>query len=540
MLVELHPLKIASEQTINDNLHTELVFSERAKQRILELYNVTFVDYPASLQGGTIKITNNQGQSAYLPFTWFGRIKHCRVLIEALKEYSSHAEQLKTVIDDSVMRSLPKIDWQSSLDPADVTSIESFISSNFTEETDRANFTAFLDGRSWLNTKQDSNGSTVLSGKKLNRQSSDYIASCITTICKLINDTAGKLEHFIKIYIENDEVRNIIDNQNIALNPVITSHPVVGFNKIFYGAPGTGKSYRIKNEIGAAACIRTVFHPDTQYADFVGSLKPKTSVSPAGDQIITYEFRPGPFTRAFIEACRRGDTGEPVYLVIEEINRASAAAVFGELFQLLDRKADGSSEYSIDVSDPDMQAYIQNQLKNPLSTISLPNNLFLLATMNSSDQAVKPMDTAFKRRWSFEYIQIDYNKATPGQIQLPLRSGTTSIEWSVFAEKINNRLKSLQIPEDRLLGHRFLSDSELASPEAAINTVCGKLFVYLWDDVLRHGRRDIIFKTAQFGTFGELVNGYKNNFPVFCEELEEDLGSAPITEADVTVSNSSY
>lgn len=309
----------------------------------------------------------------------------------------------------------------------------------------------------------------------------------------------------------------------------------IGTNKIYYGAPGTGKSYRIKNEIGTAACIRTVFHPDTQYADFVGSLKPKTSVSPAGDQIITYEFRPGPFTRAFIEAYRRGDTGEPVYLVIEEINRASAASVFGELFQLLDRKADGSSEYSIDVSDPDMQAYIQSQLENPPPTLSLPNNLFLLATMNSSDQAVKPMDTAFKRRWSFEYIQIDYNKATPGLIQVPLRSGTINIEWSVFAEKINNRLKSLRIPEDRLLGHRFLSESELASPEAAMNTVCGKLFVYLWDDVLRHGRRDIIFNSAQFGTFGELINGYKNNIPVFCEELDEDLGSAPITEADVTV-----
>ncbi|MBF4391391.1 AAA family ATPase, partial [Vibrio anguillarum] len=116
---------------------------------------------------------------------------------------------------------------------------------------------------------------------------------------------------------------------------------------IYYGAPGTGKSYRIKNEIGQAKQIRTVFHPDTQYSDFVGTLKPKTVTNNAGDPIITYEFRPGPFTKAFIEAEKVKSTLEPVYLVIEEINRASAAAVFGELFQLLDRKANGSSEYEI-------------------------------------------------------------------------------------------------------------------------------------------------------------------------------------------------
>lgn len=305
----------------------------------------------------------------------------------------------------------------------------------------------------------------------------------------------------------------------------------VGTNKIYYGAPGTGKSYRIKNEIGSATCLRTVFHPDTQYADFVGTLKPRTSVSTSGEQIITYEFRPGPFTRAFIEAFQRKDAGEPVYLVIEEINRASAAAVFGELFQLLDRKADGSSEYSIDVSDPDMQAYINSKLGISIASISLPSNLFLLATMNSSDQAVKPMDTAFKRRWSFEHIPIDYSKATTGELSIPLTGGSTvKIEWGAFAEAVNHQLKKLQIPEDRLLGHRFLSEPELSSADTAINTLCGKLFVYLWDDVLRHGRRELIFNNEEFHTFGELVNNFKQGKAVFSEELEEILSSLMKTE----------
>ncbi|EKO3447593.1 AAA family ATPase [Vibrio fluvialis] len=313
----------------------------------------------------------------------------------------------------------------------------------------------------------------------------------------------------------------------------VTTHITVGKNAIYYGAPGTGKSFRIKNEIGQAKQVRTVFHPDSQYSDFVGSLKPKTAVSTSGDPVITYQFRPGPFTTAFIEAEKVKSTSEPVYLIIEEINRASAAAVFGELFQLLDRKADGSSEYEIELSDPDMLEYINSQLPTPVTKLSLPSNLFLLATMNSSDQAVKPMDTAFKRRWSFEYIQIDYSQATPGQLPVPLSSGTRNIEWAVFSEIINRRLQNLGVPEDRLLGHRFLSDVELSSPEAATNSLCGKLFVYLWDDVLRHGRREVIFNTAEFSTFGALVNGFKNNLPVFCTELEEDF-SAVVEVNDAT------
>ena len=322
--------------------------------------------------------------------------------------------------------------------------------------------------------------------------------------------------------------------QSSASTSLLTS--TIGTNTIYYGAPGTGKSYRIKNEIGQAKQIRTVFHPDTQYSDFVGSLKPKTATNHAGDPVITYEFRPGPFTKAFIEAEKVKNTLAPVYLVIEEINRASAAAVFGELFQLLDRKADGSSEYEIELSDPDMLEYINSQLPAPITTLSLPSNLFLMATMNSSDQAVKPMDTAFKRRWSFEYIQIDYTKATLGQLPVPLSSGTASIEWAKFAETINKRLQNLGVPEDRLLGHRFLSDLELATPEAAKNSICGKLFVYLWDDVLRHGRREVIFNTANFSTFGSLVDGFKNDLSVFCDELEDDLSTA--IESSTIISDS--
>ncbi|CCW32962.1 Type II restriction-modification systemrestriction subunit [Xenorhabdus nematophila F1] len=307
-------------------------------------------------------------------------------------------------------------------------------------------------------------------------------------------------------------------------NTDMVSDGNTGFNKIYYGAPGTGKSYKVDTVVRNGICFRTVFHPDTQYTDFVGALKPRTTKDESENVRITYEFRPGPFTRAFIEACRYKDQNKAVYLVIEELNRAPAAAVFGELFQLLDRKADGSSQYKIDIADPDMLAYINGELSEPVSSLVLPPNLSIIATMNSSDQAVMPMDTAFKRRWNFEYIPIDYARSTPGSLLIPVTTGNTNdiirVSWRAFAEIINNKLKKLQIPEDRLLGHRFLSDDELSDDNTAKNTLCGKLFVYLWDDVLRHGSREDIFNTEQCNTFGELVDLFRNGGSVFTEELD--------------------
>ncbi|ECV0459350.1 type II restriction endonuclease subunit R, partial [Salmonella enterica subsp. enterica serovar Albany] len=172
-------------------------------------------------------------------------------------------------------------------------------------------------------------------------------------------------------------------------------------NKIFYGAPGTGKSHRINEILGSSKYIRTVFYPDMLYSDFVGSLRPRTIEDSEKNKKVIYEYRAGPFLRALILALNSKD--EQVYLVIEEINRASASAVFGELFQLLDRNEFGESKYEIDINDPDMLDYINERVNDKLLSLRIPQNLSILATMNSSDQAVMPMDTAFKRRWQFEY-----------------------------------------------------------------------------------------------------------------------------------------
>lgn len=174
-----------------------------------------------------------------------------------------------------------------------------------------------------------------------------------------------------------------------------------------------------------------------------------------------------------------------------------------------------------------MLEYINEKAPSPITSLKIPANLSILATMNSSDQAVMPMDTAFKRRWKFEYVNIDYANATFGSIPIIVSAGfaKNKIEpsWSDFSRIINHTLSRLLIPEDRLLGHRFLSESELQNSEAAKQALSGKLFLYLWDDVLRHGQREAIFNTEKFNTFGELSAAFLRDEPVFSEEIELKL-----------------
>ncbi|HHQ4469830.1 TPA: AAA family ATPase [Aeromonas veronii] len=308
-----------------------------------------------------------------------------------------------------------------------------------------------------------------------------------------------------------------------------------GINCIFYGAPGTGKSYRVHNECTLSSdTFVTVFHPDTQHADFVGSLKPVTE---SGS--VVYRFRPGPFTDALVHALMNLD--RKVTLVIEEINRASAAAVFGELFQLLDRNPDGGSTYSIRAADPDMLGYINHVLEDKgfpsLDVLRIPANLSLLATMNSSDQAVMPLDTAFKRRWRFEYLPIDFSAAGIPQTELTLvtTNGLVTLTWPVLAESINAALIDCDVPEDRLLGPFFLSAKELEDEETARSALGGKLFIYLWDDVLRHHGHDRIFSSI-YKTYGALSAAFRAGKPVFSQPIEEALETTGVN-AETAVDN---
>ena len=226
--------------------------------------------------------------------------------------------------------------------------------------------------------------------------------------------------------------------------------------------PTTDKPYRTCREAISDLPTRedelgTNEDPDYTYSQFVGTYKP---VSDEGS--IKYEFIPGPFMRVFVDAVKSGmsDEPQPHILVIEEINRAKVAAVFGDVFQLLDRDDDGVSEYDIQTSE-DIRKYLAKELggkPNNYSRIRIPNNMFIWATMNSADQGVFPMDTAFKRRWNFEYLGINQNEAEIcGKIVLG-KDVTQCVYWNALRRAINEKLaKEYKVNEDKLMGPFFLS-----------------------------------------------------------------------------------
>lgn len=304
-------------------------------------------------------------------------------------------------------------------------------------------------------------------------------------------------------------------------------------NRILFGAPGTGKSYTLNSErkklLGEnneSDYERVTFHPDYAYANFVGTYKPV----PSGD-VITYEYVPGPFMRVYVNALKnaRTDHVRPFLLIIEEINRANVAAVFGDIFQLLDRDDDNVSEYPIQATE-DMKKFLAKELggdKEEYCKIRIPNNMFLWATMNSADQGVFPMDTAFKRRWDFTYIGInDGEDGIAGKtVTLGKYEHTRIVEWNSLRKAINERLSSFRINEDKLLGPYFLSrkivpsESEI-KPEVFINAFKNKVLMYLFDDAGKQKRSSLFAEDVDSTKYSEVCKAFdtKGIF-AFCTEI---------------------
>ena len=263
------------------------------------------------------------------------------------------------------------------------------------------------------------------------------------------------------------------------------------FQQIFYGAPGTGKSHEVKKITGEIDgskpnVFRTTFHPDTDYASFVGCYKPVMKPVPenlrvvAGrEEDIAYEFVPQAFTDAYVYAYN--NPTKTTYLVIEEINRGNCAQIFGDLFQLLDRNENGTSDYSIK-ADKDLAKYLIDTLDSDSPGIkdgklTLPANLRILATMNTSDQSLFPIDSAFKRRWDWEYVAIDY--AAPKSSAFTITIGTTSFRWVDFIKVVNQRIYDVTQSEDKQMGNFFIKSS------GNQKQFCSKVMFYLGNEVLK-------------------------------------------------------
>lgn len=271
-----------------------------------------------------------------------------------------------------------------------------------------------------------------------------------------------------------------------------TAIQLVTKNIIFYGAPGTGKSHKVKELVTGKEdrTERVTFHPEYDYNAFVGGYKPTMGKDESGKEVIRYEFVPQAFTKIYCDAWNSLASGneEDFYLIIEEINRGNCAEIFGDIFQLLDR----NSDYAISPSK-ELKEFLLNEEKGLINKdfgleggkLKLPTNLNILATMNTSDQSLFPMDSAFKRRWDWEYVPINYdeseeNKSSTFKVML---SETESFSWLSFIKEVNAIIKvNDNLGMDKCLGNYFIKPT---TDIIDIETFINKAIFYLWNDVFK-------------------------------------------------------
>lgn len=341
-----------------------------------------------------------------------------------------------------------------------------------------------------------------------------------------------------------------------------------GLQQIYYGAPGTGKSKTIKDLTFGESVIRTTFHPDSDYASFVGTYKPITEEVDLRDcngkkvidddtkevvkeERIAYKFIPQAFLEAYVEAWKKLGSSKKQYLIIEEINRGNCAQIFGDLFQLLDRNEYGFSDYPI-VADKDMQKYLEkefagweitnkdeiNQLYGEANMVNLimkgerlvlPSNLYIWATMNTSDQSLFPIDSAFKRRWDWKYVPIreGRDKETNAPLNWYINTGDKQYNWWSFISQVNKLIGSLTNSEDKKLGYFFCKAKD---GEIDADLFVSKVIFYLWNDVFKdYGFDDKDFqdeegKILSFDRFYEDKNGKTNVDIAIVKQFLENLG----------------
>lgn len=342
---------------------------------------------------------------------------------------------------------------------------------------------------------------------------------------------------------------------------------------IYYGAPGTGKSYTIKRETKDKHVIRTTFHPDSDYSTFVGAYKPITTQVPRyislGDKAIElkdsmgkpimesrieYEFVEQAFLQAYVNAWKLyaassdGKNAESQYLVIEEINRGNCAQIFGDLFQLLDRKDNGFSEYPI-TADTDMRNHLAKVFKDieipnvdmidsmydggsitekikKGEVLLVPGNLYILATMNTSDQSLFPIDSAFKRRWEWKYVPISkgVDKETNTELNWRIQVNGSYYDWWSFLEKINEQIGSLTSRQDKKLGFFFCkARNGIITAEQFVD----KVLFFIWNEVLKDYEKEQDFLedggSGNYLTFDQFYGVDANGKTVINEEKAEVL-----------------
>lgn len=303
-----------------------------------------------------------------------------------------------------------------------------------------------------------------------------------------------KPKFLISYMINRDQLHKQALEGVLKQNGAIIRPTAYPHNLIYFGAPGTGKSNAIDSYSSDRNSIKITFHPDTDYSAFVGSYKP---IQAEGADGISYGFVAQAFLQAYTKAW---ETEEDTFLIIEEINRGNCAQIFGDIFQIIERGEDGFSKYKIDV-DSEIEKYLKKHYEDLIAAggadeakasryinyfggsfkkIALPNNLFIHATMNTSDQSLFPIDSAFKRRWDWEYVPIQFEGTEANSYKIKI--GDENYSWRSFVEAVNDKIKAVTDSEDKKLGQFFVKSFDNSISE---KTFKGKVLFYLWNDILK-------------------------------------------------------
>ena len=335
---------------------------------------------------------------------------------------------------------------------------------------------------------------------------------------------------YIFYYIEN--IQSIHNSSDDVITPTVSTSSQDVNNVIYYGSPGTGKSHRADIETNGKDVQKVTFHPDYDYHSFVGGYKPTMD----GDKI-AYKFVPQIFTKIYVDAWKNlvsADETKPFYLQIEEINRGNCAEIFGDLFQLLDRDKDGFSKYEV-TAEEELCKYLLSEngfggnhpgIEN--GKLRFPNNLKIIATMNTSDQSLFPMDSAFKRRWDWIYVPIDTD-CKFSDFTIKLDNGK-AFEWLSFLKVINEEIFEITKSQDKQIGNWFI-DAQNSGKVITESTFVNKVIFYLWNDVFKD-EENTIFKSVDgknltYTSFFE--NGTSNNLVSYI--LEERLKLTDLNKA---------
>lgn len=507
----------------------------------------------------TAIITTSAGLKVYLPNQWFVLATYPVELIKEIIKYRNYTEKLiddnESVFLGSNGKILEKKEIYKNLkspDGIDFSGKFKQIMKDYLlslgQQEDIANRNCELLY------KFVSNDKWWLGGKGIER-TNDFYVSPILSVLNLVNASQSYVATITYAYVNDGdlyaELATITEadreyseaSMPIVFNTKIDERLKKQYerNRILFGAPGTGKSFELKKDSkeimdGTTGYYeRITFHPDYSYSQFVGTYKPVMG----DNDDIRYDFVPGPFMRVYAEALKnaRTDNPQPYLLLIEEINRAKVAAVFGDVFQLLDRDDDGISEYEIQASE-DIQKYLAKPEVlggNPADykRIRIPNNMFIWATMNSADQGVFPMDTAFKRRWNFEYLGINKNEEKiSGTGKIKIAGREEPIEWNRLRKAINNKMSSdkFKVNEDKLMGPFFLSTKLIASDETGmiidtakfIEAFKSKVIMYLYEDAVKQGKHKF-FDGCDSSKYSSVCDAFdEKGMGIFGEDFEND------------------